>query len=208
MKQLFYIAVMLVLGGQLISCKNEKKDTAETEKPAVQFVASETGSSMEWTAYKTSDKVPVKGTFKEVKIVSSNAGDDAAGALSDLGFEIPVNSIFTNDTIRDGKLQRFFFAVMENSMTLKGKFKVESGNSGKLEISMNGLSKTLPFDYEVDQDTIHVSATMDLNEWGAQAALESLNEACKVLHTGADGVSKTWNDVALNAKILTVQSGD
>lgn len=206
MKQLFYIAMILVLGGQLISCKKEKENAVEAEKAKIQFVVSEAGSSMEWTAYKTSDKVPVKGTFNEVKIVSSNPGDDAAGALSDLGFEIPVNSIFTNDSIRDGKLQKFFFEVMENSMTLKGKFNVKTENSGNLEISMNGLSKTLPFNYEVAQDTIHVNATMDLNDWGAQAALESLNEACKVLHTGSDGVSKTWNDVALNAKILTVKS--
>ena len=198
---------MLILGGQLISCKQEKSSTAEPEKPIVQIQASEAGSSMQWTAYKTTDRVPVKGTFKEVKIVSSTLSEDAAGALSDLGFEIPVNSIFTNDSIRDGKLQKFFFAVMENSMTLKGKFNVETENSGKLEISMNGLSKELPFNYEVEKDTIHVSAKMDLNEWGAQAALESLNEACKVLHTGADGVSKTWEDVALNAKILTVKTG-
>jgi hypothetical protein len=207
MKHLFYTAVMLVLVGQLISCKNEKSGSTEVEKPVAQFNVSEAGSSMEWTAYKTSDKVPVKGTFKEIRVVSSNGGDNAAGALSDLGFEIPVRSIFTNDSIRDGKLQKFFFAVMENSMTLKGKFNVETETSGKLEISMNGLSKTLPFDYKVEQDTIHVNATMDLNDWGAQAALESLNEACKVLHTGSDGVSKTWNDVALNAKILTVKSG-
>ncbi len=199
---------MIVLSGQLIACKNEKSSQVETEKPVVQFQASEQGSSMEWTAYKTTDRVPVKGSFKDIRIVSSKPGEDAAGTLSDLGFEIPVNSIFTNDTIRDGKLKKFFFAVMENSMTLKGKFNVETESSGKLEISMNGLSKTLPFDYEVDQDTIHVNATMDLNEWGAQAALESLNEACKVLHTGPDGVSKTWNDVALNAKILTVKTGD
>ncbi len=207
MKNLFYITIMLILGGQLISCKQEKSSTAEPEKPIVQIQASEAGSSMQWTAYKTTDRVPVKGTFKEVKIVSSTPSEDAAGALSDLGFEIPVNSIFTNDSIRDGKLQKFFFAVMENSMTLKGKFNVETENSGKLEISMNGLSKELPFNYEVEKDTIHVSAKMDLNEWGAQAALESLNEACKVLHTGADGVSKTWEDVALNAKILTVKTG-
>lgn len=208
MKHFFYIAVMLVLGGQFISCKKEKTSTVEPEKPAIQFEASEEGSSLQWTAYKTSEKVPVKGTFKEVKIVSRKPSDTASGTLSDLGFEIPVNSIFTNDTIRDGKLQKFFFAVMENSMTLKGKFNVETANSGQLEISMNGLNKTLPFNYKVAQDTIHVSATMDLNEWGAQAALESLNEACKVLHTGSDGVSKTWNDVALNAKILTVKTGE
>ncbi len=69
---------------------------------------------------------------------------------------------------------------------------------------MNGLTKELPFDYEMSQDTILINAPMDLNNWQAQAALESLNQACWELHTGPDGVSKTWNEVLINAKILTV----
>ena len=199
------MVMMIALGAQLVSCKKETKETQQIEKPALVFQASEEGSSLQWTAYKTSDKVPVKGTFKDVRIISSNKSADAAGSLEGLSFEIPVSSIFTNDTIRDGKLQKFFFAVMDNSMTLKGKFKVESADSGNLDISMNGMSRELPFKFEVQQDTIHLNANMDLNDWGAQTALESINEACRELHTGPDGVSKTWNEVALNAKILVVK---
>ena len=199
------MVMMIALGAQLVSCKKETKETQQIEKPALVFQASEEGSSLQWTAYKTSDKVPVKGTFKDVRIVSSNKSADAAGSLEGLSFEIPVSSIFTNDTIRDGKLQKFFFAIMNNSMTLKGKFKVESADSRNLDISMNGMSRELPFKFEVQQDTIHLNANMDLNDWGAQTALESINEACRELHTGPDGVSKTWNEVALNAKILVVK---
>lgn len=205
MKHLFAFLIILSIGTQLISCKRGNKETKEEEKPALVFQASEKGSSLQWTAYKTSDKVPVKGTFKDVRIVNSNKSDDVAGSLEGLSFEIPVSSIMTNDTIRDGKLQKFFFAVMENSMTLKGKFNVESSDSGNLDISMNGMSKELPFKFMIEQDTIHLNTVMDLNDWGAQAALESLNEACYALHTGPDGVSKTWNEVALNAKILVVK---
>lgn len=205
MYRLLTFILIITLGLQLDACKKETKQTEEAEKETVAFLPDEEGSSLQWTAYKTSDKVPVKGTFKEVRITGSNKGADAAGAIDGMSFEIPVSSIFTNDTIRDGKLQKFFFAVMENSMTLKGKFSVESEDSGNLNISMNGMSKELPFQFEVEQDTIHLNASMDLNDWGAQKALESLNEACKVLHTGPDGVSKTWDEVALNAKIHVIQ---
>ena len=201
MKKILTFVLLAMLIGQLGSCKKEKKETEEVQKPSIAFQADQEGSSLEWTAYKTTDKVPVKGTFKEVRIVNSVKSADVAGAIDGMRFEIPVSSIFTNDTIRDGKLQKFFFAAMENSMTLKGEFSVESEDSGNLSVSMNGMSKELPFEYKVEKDTVHLNTTMDLNEWGAQKALESLNEACKVLHTGPDGVSKTWNEVALSAKI-------
>ena len=42
-------------------------------------------------------------------------------------------------------------------------------------------------------------------KWDALEALASLNEACKVLHTGADGVSKTWEDVAITGSVLLEQ---
>ena len=57
----------------------------------------------------------------------------------------------------------------------------------------------------MSRDTILINASMDLNNWQAQVALESLNQACLELHRGADGVSKTWDEVIINAKILTVK---
>ena len=38
---------------------------------------------------------------------------------------------------------------------------------------------------------------MQLKDWNALGALESLNKVCFDLHKGADGVSKTWEDVAI-----------
>ena len=55
------------------------------------------------------------------------------------------------------------------------------------------------------KDTIMINATMDLNVWETQNALASIHEACLELHTGADGVSKTWDEVGISAKILTVK---
>ena len=43
-----------------------------------------------------------------------------------------------------------------------------------------------------------MNANMDITNWNALDALAALNKVCEILHTGADGVSKTWSDVALN----------
>lgn len=167
----------------------------------------EAQSSVQWTAYKTTDKVPVKGTFKEIKILNMNEeGATAAASLQGLEFEIPVSSIFSNDTIRDAKLNTFFFAIMKNTLSLKGVFSVENESKGNLALTMNGITKDLPFSYEMSQDTILIDTKMDLNNWQTENALETLHQACLELHTGADGVSKTWDEVAISAKILTIKN--
>lgn len=204
MKNFVQFSIILVLTIALLSCSKEKK---KSEKPVTETAYSidAANSSVQWTAYKTTDKVPVKGTFKEINILNSQDGASAASSIEALEFEIPVSSIYSKDSIRDGKLNKFFFEVMENTMSLKGKFTVTDESSGVLALNMNGLIKDLPFSYEMSQDTIVVNAKMDLNTWQAQKAVASLHQACLELHTGADGVSKTWDEVGITAKILTVK---
>lgn len=204
MKKLLNFLLILVFPLFILSCNKEKKST-ESPTPSLSYTIDSKNSSVQWTAFKTSDKVPVKGIFKEINILKSSAGTSASNALEGLEFEIPVSSIFSKDTIRDGKLNTFFFNVMENTTHLKGGFKIEGEDKGSLSLTMNGLTKDIPFDYEMRQDTVVISATMDLNNWQAQAAIASLNQACLELHSGPDGISKTWDEVLINAKILAVQ---
>ena len=193
---------MTVLSLGMYSCKKEPKE--ETSKITQEsFKVDENASSVEWTAYKTSEKVPVKGTFKKVSATSPAEAKTREEVLNGLQFEIPVSGIFTNDSIRDGKLQKFFFAVMDNTASLKGSMRIDEEGKGQLSISMNGMSQDLPFAYSTELDTVHVTAVMDLNSWQAQEALASLNEACRTLHSGKDGVPKTWSDVNIHAKIVT-----
>ena len=204
MKYLLNFSLIFIFSILLVSYAKEKKATHSSESPAIYSIDPK-NSTVQWTAFKTSAKVPVKGIFNEIKINKSNEGSSPSAALEGLEFEIPVSSIFSKNPIRDAKLNKFFFAVMENSLHLKGSFKIENQEKGKLSLTMNGLTKDLPFDFEMSQDTIIISASMDLNNWQAQAALESINQACLELHRGADGVSKTWDEVLINAKILAVK---
>lgn len=51
---------------------------------------------------------------------------------------------------------------------------------------MNGISHQLPINY-----LIYIEAVMDLKNWKAQAAINTLNVVCFDLHKGEDGISKT-----------------
>lgn len=204
MKKIINLSLIIVLSITLFSCEKEKK---QEEKPPTEtsYSIDAENSSVQWTGYKTTDKVAVNGTFKEISILNLNSGSTAAAALEGLEFEIPVSSIYSKDTIRDGKLKRLFFGVMENTLNLKGKFTVKDASNGNIALSMNGLTKELPFTYEMSKDTILINATMDLKIWETENAMASIHQACLELHTGADGVSKTWDEVGIAAKMLTVK---
>lgn len=203
MKKIIYFSLFLILASSIIACGKAKEKEVVKEESSYSIDAAH--STVQWTGYKTTDKVPVKGTFKEINITNSNTGTTAPSALEGLAFEIPVSSIYSKDSIRDGKLNQFFFAVMENTLSLKGTFSIKDETHGNVAISMNGLTKELPFTYEMSKDTIVINGKMDLNNWGSEAALGSLHEVCLELHTGADGISKTWDEVGIQAKILTVK---
>ncbi len=205
MKKIINFSLLLVIAISLTACGKDKKET-EVVAEEVSYAVDASASTVQWTGYKTTDKVPVKGTFKEIKITNSKAGSSPAASLEGLEFDIPVESIYSKDSIRDGKLKSLFFAVMDNTISLKGSFSIKDESHGNVAISMNGMTKDLPFSYEMSKDTIVINGTMDLKNWGTAEALESLHQACLELHTGSDGVSKTWDEVGIQAKILTVKN--
>jgi hypothetical protein len=188
----------------IISCEKEKSKKDESKTEVESYIIDSKNSVINWTAYKTTDKIPVKGVFEEVNIVGNKSASNKEDLLKGLEFEIPVGSINSNDTIRDFKLVKFFFEVMENTISLKGKFISLENGKGKVELSMNGISNELQFTYEVNDETISVNSVLNLDNWKVQPAIESLNKVCNEKHKGADGISKTWSEVAIMVEIKTL----
>lgn len=195
MKKIYVLPLLLLMATFVTSCKeNAKKEVNSSEK--TYFVAADS-TAVSWTAYKTTSKVPVKGQFQEVTIENAPKGKSVTEALNSLNFSIPVSSLFTKDTIRDGKLKKFFFATLKNTELISGSFEMLNDSTGTVNLTMNGLTKPLPVSCAVSNQNVTISALMDLHEWEAQTALDALNVVCKDLHTGEDGISKTWNDVKI-----------
>jgi len=199
MKKILILSLFLCFSFQFTSCKTEEKKNTETSlKKAATFSLKNAKNTVQWTAYKTTEKLPVKGVFKKVDILSNGDGNTVKEAIHNTEFSIPVSSIFSKDTSRDFKLKKFFFGVMENTKLLSGRLLIESDSTGTAIIKMNGVTTDLSFTYKITGNQFNLNGTMILGNWNAQNAIDSLNVASKELHKAKDGVSKTWNDVEIN----------
>lgn len=195
--KLFALALTLAFA---ISCKSDKKESeTETTTEAVateNYVVKPEATSVKWTAYKTTEKKPVGGEFTTLNF-DSKSGASPQEALNGLEFSIPISSLFTKDESRDSKLKVSFFGSMLDTEFLSGKISYE-GDACKAAITMNGVTNDLPLEVSItDERRISMTGTMQLKDWDALGALEALNKVCFELHKGPDGVSKTWEDVAI-----------
>lgn len=208
MNKFLTILIAFIFSSTLLtSCKTEeKKDTPKEEtkevvkaEPTAPYSLKNADNSINFTAYKTTAKVPVNGTFKKIEITKGGEGNSVKEAMNGAEFNIPISGLETKDNGRNLKIRKFFFSVMENTASLTGKLNIETDSTGIADFTMNGVTEKLPFKYSIDGKNFTMSSTMDIEKWNAKSAIESLNKVCKDLHTGEDGVSKTWSEVAINA---------
>jgi hypothetical protein len=77
----------------------------------------------------------------------------------------------------------------------------EKDHSFVLALNLNGQTKDVTMHYDVKNDQDYTATgSIDLMDFKAGEAVSSLNKKCFDLHKGADGVSKTWSEVAINLK--------
>ena len=196
MKKIKVLGIILLALVTITSCKdsNKKKEKKSTQKG---YTVEAKTTTINWIAYKTTNKTPVKGQFTKVTIENPKTSNTAFEALNGLKFNIPTSSLFTKDTIRDKKLKTFFFGSMKNTEVISGTINMNNETSGSVELTMNGISQTLPITYVVSDQMVTIEALMNLDNWKAQLAIEALNTVCKDLHAGDDGISKTWSEVKI-----------
>ncbi|RUA08516.1 MAG: hypothetical protein DSY82_06940 [Flavobacteriia bacterium] len=199
-KSILFLFLTLLIS--IYSCKKEEKkvENKDAGTKAMYTVLSK-DVKINWTGYKTTEKIPVKGTFKEVEILNAKAAESPEKAINNLKFKIPVASIFSKDSIRDYKLVNFLFGNMKNTLSIQGKITLDENNKGTATLSLNGLEKEVPVTYTLTGDNIHINTSIDLNNWQAQAAVKALNDVCSEKHKSKDGISKTWSDVGIDVDV-------
>lgn len=180
----------------------EKKVEFAAEKCTYNYVD---GAEVKWTAFKFTEKKGVGGGFDSVEVKSQGAVENQFEILKDLAFDIYTSSVNSKDAGRDKKISELFFGVMNDGARISGQVKEVNGDavSGEILVSltMNGHSKDQSMAYSINGQNVSLTGEIDLLNWEGQDAVNSLNEACKALHTGEDGVSKLWTvvDVEVNA---------
>jgi hypothetical protein len=198
MKKFILAILVLTISISIVSCK---KKASKENKVEQGFTVDTNKSEINWTAFKTTAKVPVKGKFTKLNITKSSVGKTYAETLNNTEFSIPVSSIFSNNEDRDYKLKTLFFGVMKNTELLSGTIHITDKISGYVDFSMNGVLEKLAFSYTTSANSIEIKTIMNTDSWQAQSAIASINNACLELHKGADGISKTWSDVAIDLSI-------
>lgn len=157
---------------------------------------SEFQKSLTWTAFKTPAKVGVKGSFSDITLTNTKEGKTVEESLEGAKFSIDVTKVATGDASRDEKLKTFFFLSLAKP-GITGSFgKFEQGKV-LVNLTMNGKEVSKTFTYSVSGNELTLTGKIDIvSDFGAEASLKKLNEACFELHEG-----KTWSDVELEAKI-------
>lgn len=170
--------------------------------------------AVQWTAFKTTEKIPVHGRFREVEALDlDSSGSSAVAAFRRARVAIPVRSLFTGDTMRDRTILEDFFLVMKGGDTIYAEMVriLEAKDTMLIRIRMNGMESIVPFRYWVrsggELDTVVAEGEIDvLSMFGAEEALRRLNVACRDKHTGKDGESKTWEVVEVRVVGLVRRS--
>lgn len=208
MKHIF--TCLLLSTALFISCKKDSTTNTTTKKESQQeasYSIDSNASEVHWTAYKTTAKKAVKGVFTKLNITTPNNSTTKHGVFENLGFEIPVSSFFSKDETRDTKIKALFFGVMDNTSLISGKFSKINGNDSEgqmtLSLIMNNNTVDVPMTYSITNNIVSLNGNIDnLMDWKMDKAFNTLHKACELLHTGEDGISKTWQDVAISATVL------
>ena len=195
LNQITLFSSIILFSLMVTACKkNEQKETSK-------FSVEPKTITVKWTGYKTTDKVAVNGQFKEIEIATIKESESAFDALNGAVFTIPISSLFTDEPERDSKLKTLFFGVMDNTISLTGTLNLNENGTGNIDLLMNGVNNKIPITYIVSGQLVELEGVLNLDNWNGQDALASINKACFDLHKGPDGISKTWNEVAVAASV-------
>ena len=189
---------MAALAIVTVSCKKEETKPAEPSQELQEVPLAEKVTylpKLEWTAFKTPEKVGVKGTFNTIELNGAKDSGTIEEDIKEATFKIVPSSVNTTDPLRDGKLKDGFFAMMTGDIT--GKFIDFKEGKATVEITMNGVTVQKEFAYTATGDVLKINGSIDIiADFKGNKAFNSIHELCKELHAG-----KTWTDVEIAVEI-------
>lgn len=197
MKKYMLLSATL-LAGLLFSCGGNDTETTKSTSENCSYSVVNENSTLEWTAFKFTERKGVTGTFREINIDGLESSEDPKTLIESLSFSIPTATVETENPERNGKISKQFFGTISTE-NITGEVK-SLGKNGKavISIKMNGVSKDVTGEYTLNAGTFVFKAAIDVVDWNAGSGIAALNAICKDLHTGTDGVSKLWSEVDLS----------
>jgi len=178
----------------------------EKKEPISNYLLGEV--NVKWNAFKHLSKAIVGGEFINIQVTNFKDSTDLYTAIEGVSFKIDVKSTKTGDTLRDYKIYNSFFGTMLDTQYISGEIlSLNKNKTGQVLITMNGISKEVSFDWDIDQShEFFLKTSIDVLNWNANSALNALNEVCLEKHTGPDGINKLWPnvDIVVIAKLIAI----
>ncbi len=200
------LPIAVITAFTLSSCGGDKTENTtevlETAEQTCFYTYAESSAEVRWTAFKTSDKVAVGGQFNQVNVTAGEKSTKITDVLETIKFNIPTASTNTANEDRDAKIVKSFFGAMDATDIILGQVKSAEGDNTSgtctFYLTLNNVEKEVVLNYTVEDATVKLTGEIDMLNFGAEAAVESLNKICGALHKGADGITKTWSTVELS----------
>lgn len=203
-------AIICCASVMLMNCTN-KTEEKPVEQPAKSAVTVEEPteivegvirkSGVEWTAYKTTEKVAVSGRFDVVLVKDAKEdGKTPQEVLEGANIIATVATLNSDQIDRDQKLKDILFGNMINTSEIKGQLHFRDGKTF-LNLTLNNASKEYEVKSKFENNVFTIETDVDLMDFNTGKAMEALNQACFELHKGADGVSKTWSEVHIKGQV-------
>jgi hypothetical protein len=151
-----------------------------------------------WTGFKYTEKTGVGGSF-DALTVESKKSKSVEELLKSISFKIDTESVNSGNPARDATLKRTVFKFLSIPKTIKGEVLSVKDKVLNFKMTLNEEMEA-QFGYSYDKGELSAKGAIDLTKNGLLESFNAVHESCKVLHTGKDGVSKTWADVKINLK--------
>jgi hypothetical protein len=181
----------------LSNCSGEQEKKEESAK-VCSYMYDESKSVLEWTAFKFTERKGVTGTFNEFDIRGIESSDDPKKMIESFEFSINTSTAETQNEERNGKIVKLFFGSMANDKITGRVNSLGDKGIASILLKMNSIEKEVVGTYTLVDGRFSFKAKVDVLNWNAGPGINALNEACKELHKGADGVSKLWSEVELS----------
>ena len=202
----------------IFSCNNkENSETIQKTIPLPEGVLYKLDMTAEntevnWIGYKTNEKTPVSGSFSEFSSDRENQSFNSIDDLVDgLNFSVSSLSSSSRDDNRDLNLKDHFFKYLTDNFKINGTLGKPINDSIDVYFDVLEENNPIRFAYSTYLTTskysnkiIHIKGKLNLvNQFNGEA-FNSIHKQCFDLHKGSDGISKTWEEVDVDIKVLVI----
>lgn len=174
-------------------------------------------TEINWYAYKTNEKIKVSGSFSEF---SSDRENQAFNSIDDLveGLYFSISSLSSSsgDETRDLNIKDYFFKHLTHNFEINGTLGKPVNDSIDIFFDIFEKNKPIRFAYssfvipdcKYGNQIIEINGKINLVNQFDGLAYTSIHTKCIHLHKGADGISRTWEEVDVNIKALVINEAN